>query len=762
MNLLLKYRWYLSGLLVALALAGIPYLQKAIVPNNSLSIWFVDDDPALVEYHNFHERFGNDEIVALVLHDENGIFSFNTLNTLRSLTQNLEQISGISRVFSITNVKDLSYTEGSIGYTSVVPDSIPASQTALRSLRTKALRSSIISGRLINEEGTTAMLFVQMNVMDDIDQQRDRIIQDITQVAEKHKGEHAVYLGGIGVIFSGLNLITQQDFKVFILMSYLLMFALIWALYGRAILVLYTMATIGVATVLTLELYGLMGYSINMITMIIPTLVAILGIMDVMHVVNEFYFLRSRKGAEVGSEALTHATLLHVLKPCLFTTLTTMAGFMALTASPIAILKEFGVFASVGLVLALVCSFVFGALFLYNLTPPRRKHPTITLLVPLLNGLLDRIYRYNAFIWVGLIIMVGLLGYGASKVVTDTRTIEYLPNTHRVVTDHHAIEEVWGPYFPLEFTVKPLAGRDTKHPEVIAAMRNFVDEASEHPEIESGFGLYSVYDRVFPMVYGAFWKNMVKSPREINRVTEMAAASDPDLLYQLTDSTFTVARMTLIGHMVSSAQLNRTLANIDSLAITHFAGIADVAPTGYIPLYAHIIDYILLSQKRSFLLAIGLIFTLMLFMLRDLRLTLIAIVPNLFPVLLLLGIMGYMGITLDIATATIAAIVLGFSIDDTIHFIYHYRHHKRLTANAYKAKKMTFQHIGNAIVFTSMVIFLGYMVLLFANVKTVYYFGLLTAISVLGALFAQLVIFPLLLKAFDKQRKRKILKINEA
>ncbi len=743
-----------------LALAGVPYLQKAIVPNNSLSIWFVDDDPALIEYHNFHDRFGNDEVVALVLHDNNGIFDYSTLSTLQLITTRLEQIDGVNRVFSITNVKDLSYTEGSVGYSSVVPDTIPTSQAALRSIRTKALRSNIISGRLINEDATTAMLFIQMNVMDDIDLHRDRIIQEISQVAEHNKGEHAVYLGGIGVIFSGLNIITQQDFRVFIVLSYLLMFGLIWALYGRAILVLYTMTTIGIATILTLELYGFLGYSINMITMIIPTLVAILGIMDVMHVVNEFYFLRARKGPEIKSEELAHATLQHVLKPCLYTTLTTMAGFLALTASPIAILKEFGVFASVGLVLALVCSFVFGALFLFNLKPPRKKHPTVTLLVPMLNSLLSRIYRHNTLIWGGLIILIALLGYGASKVETDTRTLEYLPGTHKVVTDHSAIEELWGPYFPLEFIVKPIGDRDAKHPEVISAMRNFVDEASEMPDIQGGFGLHSVYDRVFPMVYGAFWKNMVKSPREINRVTQLASESDPDLFFQLTDTAFSVGRMTIIGRMMSSSDLNKTLANLDTIAQNHFTGVAEVSPTGYIPLYAHIIDYILLSQKRSFLLAIGLIFTLMLFMLRDLRLTIIAIVPNLFPVLLLLGLMGYMGITLDIATATIAAIVLGFSIDDTIHFIYHYRHHKRLTANIYKAKKMTFQHIGNAIVFTSIVIFLGYMVLLFANVKTVYYFGLLTAFSVLGALFAQLVIFPLLLKAFDKQRKRKVLKLK--
>jgi len=153
---------------------------------------------------------------------------------------------------------------------------------------------------------------------------------------------------------------------------------------------------------------------------------------------------------------------------------------------------------------------------------------------------------------------------------------------------------------------------------------------------------------------------------------------------------------------------------------------------------------------RSIILAGFLIFILLWIFLGSLRLSLISLIPNFFPVFMLLGTMVWFGIALDTATASIASIVLSFSIDDTMHFIWHYRMERKQGGSAAKARKKTMAHVGRAIVFTSLVLFAGYALMWFGSLKTVVYFGTLTASSIIAALISQLFIFPLLLAKWDR------------
>ena len=172
-------------------------------------------------------------------------------------------------------------------------------------------------------------------------------------------------------------------------------------------------------------------------------------------------------------------------------------------------------------------------------------------------------------------------------------------------------------------------------------------------------------------------------------------------------------------------------------------------PAGYQSLYANIVNYITESQVKSFLLAGLMIFLLLWIFLKDLKLSLISLVPNFFPIVVLLSTMGIFNIALDTATASIASIVLSFSIDDTMHFIWHYRLMRKKGQSASKARKKTMTHVGRAIVLTSLVLFAGYALMWFGSLKTVVYFGTLTASSIAAALISQLFFFPLMLSKWD-------------
>jgi predicted RND superfamily exporter protein len=179
--------------------------------------------------------------------------------------------------------------------------------------------------------------------------------------------------------------------------------------------------------------------------------------------------------------------------------------------------------------------------------------------------------------------------------------------------------------------------------------------------------------------------------------------------------------------------------------------VATVRTAGYQPMYAEITRYVTDSQTYSLLWSLGVVFVIVWAFVGSLRLALLTVVPNLFPVLVLVGWMGWAGIALDTATASIASIVLSFCCDDTMHFIHHYRLGRRAGQPPAVARRATIAHVGPAIVLTSLMLLGGYSFMLLGELRTVQLFGALTAVAIVAALFGELVIFPLVLARFDRE-----------
>ncbi|MGD1890165.1 MAG: MMPL family transporter [Cyclobacteriaceae bacterium] len=196
---------------------------------------------------------------------------------------------------------------------------------------------------------------------------------------------------------------------------------------------------------------------------------------------------------------------------------------------------------------------------------------------------------------------------------------------------------------------------------------------------------------------------------------------------------------------MSTGELNMLLSQISELSQEVYGSTADLRPTGYIPLYAGIVGYVVTSQQRSLAIASGLVLIFLLLMLRGkVLLSLAAFLTNLLPVLLILGLMGLAGISLDIATSLIAAVVLGITIDDTIHFVYHYYlDRKRLPHR--KNMEMTIRQVGKAILVTSLLLAGGFGMMVFASAVPVRYFGILIATAVSGALLSFTTFLPTLM-----------------
>ena len=529
------------------------------------------------------------------------------------------------------------------------------------------------------------------------------------------------------------------------------MFLTVYILFRRFMLVLLAMGSVLLATLLTLTVYGFLGYQINLLTVVLPTLIIILGVMDVLHIITEHTNTRRMNVTSLERLVNVEKTLKQVFKPCFYTTLTTMVGFLSLVVSPMAILREFGAFAALGIFLALLTSFIFSAVILSLHPRISWKSQNQRKLQKALFRQSKRLFRHPILYW-GLtgMLLVGAI-QGINILTIDTYTLGYLPDSHRVVRHHRIIDQYWGDYFPLEFIISPHKGKDSKDLEILRAMDSFVKKVSSWEEIRSGFGLHTMVRHLMSAVFTENEEYVFNEQDQIDQVVKLMENKDPNSLRQVITSDYMKSRLTLIGPLVSSGRLRELMQKVQAVADETFEGLAEITPTGYPPLYANIVEYVMSTMIHSFYLALGSIFLIMVLLLKSPRLALLALVPNIFPVVILVGVMGLTGVTLDIATATVAAIVLGIAIDDTIHFTVHYQRLRQDGFHKTRSILKTVMRIGRALVITSIVLFTGYLVLLLASVKTVFYFGLFTAIAILAALYGDLIILPLLLKKFDRK-----------
>lgn len=744
-DFLYRFRFALLGILAGLCVVAWPGVRAAGQLDNSLAVWFLRDDPALRAYRDFQARFGNDEVVIVVVHQPapGGLLSSSGLTLLRNLTRELRRVPGVALVSGAGAAAVP--RAGPLGTTEATP--LLDSAATAASVRAALATQPTLREQLFTPDYRTARLVVTLRAVPDFDTRRAAILarlDTVARVAARHA--HAeVYLGGVGVVYAGLNALSEQDFGFFLGVGYLLVFLGLGLLYRNLLLLLYAVSIVALSTWLTLGMYGTLGYRLNLMSVLLPVLIILLGVMDAMHVINERN-LRRAAGASAHDSAL--GALRSLLRPCVATMLTTTAGFLALLTAPMPILRSFGAFAAVGIALCLVLTYVLGVALL-PLVPGRgRVTPATSIRLVRFYQLVLRHRRLGAAVALGLI---GFLALGATRLRADTYTLGYLPATHRVVQDHWAIERTWGHYLPLELLVQPRAGHALSDPAVVRAALAFADSARVLTGGGRVFGFPQLYLAGLEAWLGPRRARAALASRSLLTQTHARLLTDyPDLARAFEHAPTRTGRLTVAGPMLSAGALRLKMAALLRAAHATLGPVALVRPAGYQPMYANIVRYVTASQTASLGWSVVLVFGLVWGFVRSFRLALLTVVPNLFPVLVVLGAMGWLGIPLDTATASIAALVLGFCVDDTVHFIDQYRQ-RRLAGDSPEAARIgTIAHTGPAILLTGLLLLGGYSFMMLGSLGTVKLFGQLTALALVGALFGELVIFPLVLARFDR------------
>jgi predicted RND superfamily exporter protein len=650
--------------------------------DNSLRIWFLDDDPYLVAYRSYQERFGSDEVVVIAFSRPDGMTSAAGLALLRRAEARLLAVEGVAGVVSIATLLDEGGASGDAA------------------ARERALRHPALLDRLISRDGNTAAVVVRMQAGDDIDARRDTVLRDVERALAKVDAPH--HVAGIGVLYVALNRLSMVDATALFLAAVALMFVVLGLVYRRLASAVVTLGVAVLAMIWTMGLYGACGRSLNMVTSAMPTVILVVGVAEMVHIL--LRAARQREAASRRERAI--GVLGNLLGPCTLNIVTSAAGFAALAASPLPAVRDLGLFTAAGLLGSLVLTAVGAVLAIAWGCEPRASEQHW--LAQIARRLSELGIRYPRLTVAGAVVLALAAAAAGSRVVVDTYTLEFLPREHQVRHDSEWIESRLAPYVPMDFLVRAPGG-------------------ARPPELLEALGLWQRAGERLP---GVGWSRSPADAPAGSEQSEPRIGQDGAL------------RVTFSVRMQSSRGVAQTMqALLDSARMPPGVG---VEPAGYLPLYVRMVDYIVDSQLSGFALAFIAVFGIIALAFRSMRMAALALPSNLLPLVFILGVMGVAGIRLDAATVTIAAVVLGLVVDDTVHFLHALREALERCADRVEALRATVAGAGRSILTTALVMSLGFSVFALSEIRSLVYFGLLIALAMAASVLIDLLLIPAL------------------
>ncbi len=759
-HLLSHRRFHLFWLLVATAFSillisglrmGDHQIIEGLKVDNSMEVWFRADDPDWVNYKRFQKYFEGDEFVMISFGAED-IFQPKILHKIKDLTAKFAGIPYTSQVVSLTNVEDLR-GEGGVLEIKELFKKIPQDPSELKQIKARVTQHPLYRSNVISADGRTTAIIIRIITQPPGVNYHREITEAVYELCEQENegGKYEFHIIGTPIILALEEKASMDDAMLeYALCSIFLVFFL-YILHRRMIFVVIPLTVITVANLWIHGVIPLFGATYNMITNIIAMVVMVIGIADAIHFMAEYQ--AQMKIEEDSSRAAKKAFRMIVL-PCLFTSLTTAAGFMSMAVSQLNPIKEFAIFVGIAMLMTFVVNMAMVTIWLsYLKKRPEKKSP-----------IQEEGFLYRSMAWVAALnrrhikvniaiaAVVFLISVtGIMQIEINTHEIKYFRESHPLRVATEFIEKHLSGTLPLEVMLSGPADI-FKGPDILSRLeelQQFIDADEAAQKTFSMVDYLKEVNQVLNEEDPAFYR-LPDTRNAVSQFLLLAEGNEKNALENYVDFTdFSVARLHIRFNYIDTKEMKVLLTAIEekSAALFDETGVT-VTVAGSLPMYIHMVDYILDSQIQGFSLALIVIFIMLSILVRSFKLGLLAMVPNIIPISLTCGIMGWLHIDLDIVTVLIPSVAIGLAVDDTIHFIARFRFYFERTHNYDTALDKTIQTAGIPITITSLVLFFGFGIMIISTFKPIAYFGLLAAITMISAMIADLFVLPALIKVF--------------
>jgi predicted RND superfamily exporter protein len=741
-------------LLIVLLTAFFAFQARHIRLDSSIESLLPRDDPEKEYYEEVRRLYGSDEIVVIGLVADN-VYTPEALKKIGRITEKIREMPEVKSVASLSNAQDVikSVAEEE---TLLIPE-IPTTTAGWEELKGRVAEHPVYLKNLVAPDGRAAAINVTfLESITDEEFRRRGLDERIEEILDEEDGPEKLYYTGLPRFKVHMVNSMQEDLKYFLPLVLLCIVVVMFASFRSLRGVLLPALTSMVGLTWTLGIIVLAGSSLSLGSITLPPLLLVLGTVYSLHVVAEYYEV-ARAGRPVSEVVLE--TLRKTGMPVLITALTTALGFASLVVNRIVSIREMGLFSSVGIIFAFILSVTLVPALLCLLPLPRRRVEAFS---PVLTSTLQNISRMDIryrrpIILTGILVAV-LAAWQIPSIQVDSnfqsffREDDPIRQASDVINEHLAGSSAF--FVTIDGEEKGIIKKwDTLRR--IKDLQRYIDSL---PGIEKTISLVDyceILDRgiqAIPPLEGmaeasepqgetTFWEN----PSQLDGVMQLVFLNASSISGVANHPVFSRTNIIVRTSLTRASDVTTTIEKIQAFAVETFPPELSVRATGELILHTRTSGDIVRGQIQSLGLAAGVIFIVMSTMFLSARIGLIAMVPNIFPILVFFGLMGASGAVLSLTTNIIAAIVLGIAVDDTIHLMSRLSSQVRATADREQALLQTFSTVGKPVFYTSIVLFLGFLTLCVSTFVPIREFGLLAAVSMLVALAADVVLLPAIL-----------------
>lgn len=758
------------GILVVLALLTIfmGYNASKVKLQWDLPKLLPDNDSTLLAHKEFKKIYGEGGAAFLLALNENPLEDLELFNGWYQLSVDLEQIEGIDTVIAINRLFNVvKNTEEKKFELKPICTGPLSSQQELDSLRKVIHSLPFYKGKIYNDTNGVNIMGVALNIKIFNSPAREPLVDSVMNRIDRFEAEYNIDVveSGLPYIRTKTTHLIKSELRSFIVLAIVVTIIILLLFFRSLPPVAVSMLIVGMGVIWSIGMIALLGYEITILTSIIPPLTIVIGIPNSIYLINKYH-----------SEYLIHRNKILSLsriiqkigKATLMTNTTTAIGFLAFVFTHSAVLVEFGVVASINIIVLFMLSiFLIPSIFSF-LPPPKDKHTKhleVKWMIKVVDFLVNTVSlrRNTVYIITGAFVVIGIIG--VLKIQTTGNLVDDLPQDHGVVTDLRFFEKNFNGVMPFEINVDTKKSKGATKTSTLKRLEKLEKLIESYPQFSKPLSIVDGIKFVKQAYYGGNPKKyqLINSQERIffkKYIDNTMGKNESNVLRSFVDSTGRYTRVTVQMMDVGTKQMDALIADLRPRVDSIFSPEKyQVDFTGTSVVYLSGTNYLVNNLFTSLFLAIIIIAVLMAILFSSVRMVLISIFTNMIPLLFTAAIMGYFGIAIKPSTILVFSIAFGISIDDTIHFLAKYRQELKTTNwNIKEAVLEAIRETGVSMIYTSIILFFGFSVFATSQFGGTKALGVLVSVTLFIAMLSNLVLLPSFLLTMDKRVTTKAFK----
>ena len=718
-----------------------------------------EDDPIYLEYQEFLGHFGQEGNVMVVGFQCDSLYQLENYNAFYDLYGKLKEIEGVEQVVSILQARNMKKNEALKSFEfKPVTSQRYETQKEVDSVAKELASLPFYRKLFYNDKNKTHLMALTLNKQILDNESRIDLILSIEDVINPFAEQIGVdiHYSGLPYIRTKSTVKTKAEVEMFIFLA-MGVTAFIMLLFFRSFSAMfYSMLVVGVGVVWAIGTLVLLGFKITILTALIPPLIIVIGIPNCIFLLNKYHNEFKLHGNKI--KAMTRV-IQKVGNATFMTNATTAAGFATFVITQTQMLVEFGIVASINILLVFFISLIIiPSIYSFLPTPKERhlSHLQRTWMNKLSAWMEKVVLNHRNIVYFSTVLLLVFAFYGVSKIETTGNIVDDIPKDDPIALDLDFFERNFAGVMPFEVMVNTHKNNGVSKSSTLKRIQKLENVLAEYPEISSTSSIADLakfskqaYYNGNPDYYS------LPSSQEKNFILKYAKntlGDSADIFNSFIDSTKSVARISARMKDIGTKQMRALRDSIKPKIDAIFNPEKyDVSITGTSVLFLEGTTYLVKNLFSSLLLAISLIAILMAWMFSSSRMVVVSLLPNLIPLILTGALMGYFNISIKPSTILVFSIAFGISIDDTIHFLAKYR--QELKANHWNIRLAVINALretGVSMFYTSIVLFFGFSIFIASDFGGTVALGLLVSVTLLFAMTANLLLLPSLLLSLER------------